>query len=198
MQSISRKDMLLLAVGFESALLLLAIGLGWLVRAHLLRQINVNWSAFLLGVAATVPLLAGAWWSSETHWAPIARLRKDVARSVVPLFAQCSVLDFVVIALLAGLAEEALFRGVLQTALAGIVSPLTALVIASAAFGLAHLVTPAYAFIAGLIGLYLGLLHLISQNLFIPIVVHALYDFAALTYLLQAKQFATGDELSSG
>jgi membrane protease YdiL (CAAX protease family) len=198
MKPVGRRDILALAVGFESGLLLVAVLLGWLLRVHPLAQIEANWSSLLIGIAATAPLLVGAWWSSETRWRPVARLRAEVERTVVPLFAQCSMFDFLIISLLAGLGEEALFRGVIQTALAGSVHPLVALVVSSIAFGLAHLVTPAYALLAGLIGLYLGLLHLVSQNLFIPIFVHALYDFVALTYILETRPLASGDEFSSG
>jgi membrane protease YdiL (CAAX protease family) len=45
-------------------------------------------------------------------------------------------------------------------------------------------VTAAYAVMAGFIGLYLGVLAVWHDNLLVPMVVHALYDFVALTYLV--------------
>ena len=41
--------------------------------------------------------------------------------------------------------------------------------------------------LAGLIGLYLGWLWLAVGNLLVPIVVHALYDFVALMYLVKVR-----------
>jgi membrane protease YdiL (CAAX protease family) len=76
-----------------------------------------------------------------------------------------------------------LFRGVIQTNLAGLTGVVPALLITSALFGLVHFVTSTYAVMAGLIGLYLGVFSIWSGNLFVPMVVHALYDFVALMYL---------------
>lgn len=195
MRTLERRSFLSLAAGFEAGLLLLGILFGWLLGADPLSQIRVGWFPLVVGIVATAPLLLGAWWTTETRWRPIAHLRAEVQRTVVPLFAQCSVLDFLIVSLLAGLAEETLFRGVLQTTLVDSVNPFFALLVASIAFGLAHLVTPWYALLAGLIGLYLGLLHLITQNLLVPIVVHALYDFVALVYLVKGGPGATNNDV---
>lgn len=198
MRSLKRRTFLSLAVGFEAGLLVLGIFFGWLLRVDPLGQIQVGWLPLLVGSAATVPLLIGAWWTTGTAWRPVAHLRSEMQRTVVPLFAQCSIMDFLIVSLLAGLAEEILFRGVLQTTLAESAHPLLGLLIASVAFGLAHLITPTYALLAGLIGLYLGLLHFVTQNLFVPIVVHALYDFVALMYVVKGRPVPTEDEVSLG
>jgi len=93
--------------------------------------------------------------------------------------------------LLAGLGEEMLFRGVVQQALANwIGSPAgvwIALGIAAVLFALAHSITVAYAVLAGLIGLYLGGIWLVSDNLLVPITTHALYDFMVLLYLVRVR-----------
>jgi len=89
-------------------------------------------------------------------------------------------MEIVVIAILAGLAEELLFRGVIQAKL-GIVP-------ASIMFGLLHCVTPAYVVIATVVGFYLGVMYTFYQSLLVPIQLHFVYDLAALIYL---KYFAT-------
>ena len=98
--------------------------------------------------------------------------------------------------MLAGIGEEALFRGIIQTTLADWLNQWVALAVASALFGLGHLVTPAYAVLAGLLGLYLGGLSMVFDNLLLAIVVHALYDFVALTYLVHKHK--TQREPSTG
>lgn len=182
---VPRREILWLAIVFEAGLLVLAVALGWILHAPPFRRVQFGWGPLAIGIGATAPLLLAMGWSIGTRLAPIARLRDEVARAVIPLFARCSTVDLALIALLAGIGEEALFRGVLQTVLGHSLSPWLALTLASAAFGLAHLVTPLYALMAGVIGFYLGLLLIVWDNLLIPIVVHALYDFVALGYLVR-------------
>ena len=45
--------------------------------------------------------------------------------------------------------------------------------------------TRPYAVVAGLVGVYLGWLQMVSGHLLAPIVAHATYDFVALMYLLK-------------
>ena len=52
---------------------------------------------------------------------------------------------------------------------------------------MAHWVSTTYAVVAGIVGLYLGSLYLITQNLLAPVVTHALYDFVALLVLARLK-----------
>ena len=54
-------------------------------------------------------------------------------------------------------------------------------------FGLAHCITPTYALLAGLIGLYLGWLWIATGNLLVPITTHAVYVFLALVYLIRIR-----------
>jgi uncharacterized protein len=139
-------------------------------------------------VVATVPLLLGLGWSLHTRWAPIARLVDFVDEHLRPLFLGCSMSRLLILALLAGLAEEALFRGVVQAGLSRWLSPGGGLIAASLVFGLVHFLTLSYAVLATLVGLYLGTLLLVSGNLLVPIVVHALYDFIALIVLLRLER----------
>jgi membrane protease YdiL (CAAX protease family) len=99
-----------------------------------------------------------------------------------------SLFQLAVLAAGAGIGEEALFRGWLQPALADATSPALGLVLASLLFGLAHALTALYAVLATLIGLYLGLLDLATGNLLVPILVHSVYDFIALTQWRQAAR----------
>ena len=71
----------------------------------------------------------------------------------------------------------------MQTNLAGAMGVVPALLVTSVLFGLVHFVTSTYAVMAGIIGVYLGVISIWSGNLLVPMVVHALYDFVALMYL---------------
>lgn len=172
-----------MAVTFEGGLLALALGLGWWAGRPPFARMAPEWHATLLGMVATGPPLLGMWWCARSSWEPLRRLRQEVWEKIVPLFAECSLLELGLVAVTAGLAEEALFRGVLQIALADRLGPFGALLLSSALFGLCHLLTPTYAAIAALLGLYLGGLLILSGNLLPAVLVHAGYDLVALLYL---------------
>jgi len=179
-----------LAIAFEGGLLLLALVLGSLLGYEPFRGIHLAWEAVLWGGVATVPPLLGMWWCARSDWEPFLRLMREVEEKIVPIFANCSVVALAFISLLAGLGEEALFRGVIQAALSDWSYPWISVVVASLLFGLGHMITPTYAILAGLLGAYLGAILVIYGNLLTVIVVHALYDFVALIYLTQkAKGF---------
>lgn len=147
---------------------------------------------FGVGIVAAVPLLLGLRWTLTTGVNSVRRLVGLVVEQLGPLLAPRSPLELVLLAALAGFAEEILFRGVLQAGLARAMPESVALVVASAAFGLAHFITPAYAVLAGLAGLYLGGLFLLQGSLTAPIVAHAVYDIVALNYVVRLYRDQSG------
>ncbi len=172
------------AIVFEGCLLVLAWGLGWLIGAPPFERVHLNWQAVALGAVATCPPLLAMWWCSRSQWRPFRSLMFEMEDKIIPLFAGCSQFDLILICVLAGVGEEALFRGVIQIRLADFVSPQVALVVTSALFGLGHFITPMYALLAGLLGYYLGWLFLAHDNLLVAMATHALYDYVALRYLV--------------
>ena len=186
-----------LAVAFEGGLGLLALLLGWLLGVWPvpgMERTGVAWGdqlpALAWGVAATGPMLLGFWLIDRFAWGPLAALKADVERLVVPVFRNSSIVDLALVALAAGIGEEMLFRGLVQHGLANWLAPpwgiWLALAIASAAFGGAHMLSATYAILAALIGLYLGLLLIWTGSLLTPAVAHGLYDFIALLYLVRS------------
>jgi membrane protease YdiL (CAAX protease family) len=138
---------------------------------HLFRDILIGIAGAVLPFALFVISL-----SEKGETIPIIRsLRKTITGDLRALFASTTLIDICLISLIAGLAEELLFRGVIQ-AKWGILA-------ASILFGLLHSVTPAYILFATAIGLYIGLLYHVFQSLLIPIQLHCIYDFGALVYL---------------
>jgi len=113
---------------------------------------------------------------------------REVKDKIVPIFLDSTISDLAAISVVAGIGEEALFRGVIQAALSEWLNPSTGLLIASALFGLGHLLTPAYGVLAGLLGLYLGGLFMAFENLLLVMVVHGVYDFLTLVYLMRRRK----------
>jgi hypothetical protein len=104
------------------------------------------------------------------------------------LFPRARLVELAMIAVLAGVSEELLFRGVLQTVVARWTTPLVGLAVASLVFGGLHAISRLYFVLATLIGCYLGWLLLEFDDLAAPIVAHGLYDFVALAYLTRNQE----------
>jgi CAAX protease family protein len=173
-----RVKLLSLALVVEGAACALALFLAreWGIAlsplsAHLLRDLLVGTAAAALPFALFVFTL-----SERAKAIPLlGAVRRLMRGEITTVFASATVVDICLISIWAGMAEELLFRGVIQAR--------WGLFPASILFGVLHFVTPAYALLATVVGLYIGLLHQFFQSLLIPIQLHALYDCAALLYL---------------
>jgi uncharacterized protein len=170
-------------VAGEGAVLLLGWAVSRWLDIRLVDHLHLSFRHILLGALAALPLLAGLLWTLRTRSKLIKDLIRVVQDQLGPLVAARSAGELALVAALAGLAEEVLFRGVMQGELARRLPGFVALVLTSVAFGLAHFLTLSYALLAGLGGLYLGALYWVQGNLVIPIVAHALYDLVALLQL---------------
>lgn len=179
----SGRGIVTLVVAVEAGLLLLAAGLSWYTGLSL--SPGELLPGVVLGVLATLP----PWWlmlrldSSRRAWA--RALLDWVDQNLGPLFREHSGASLAVIAVMAGLGEELLFRGILQQGLQGWLGPWPGLLLASLAFGVAHWVNRVYLFFGCLMGLYMGLLYWLTGSLLAAVVAHALYDFLALRRLQQ-------------
>lgn len=167
----------------ESALILVALALAWLLGVDVQSQIEWEPAALLRGAAATLPMLVPVAVMHFWPAGPWADFRRLVEELVAPLFRDWSIVQLGMVSLLAGVGEEMLFRGVLQYRFAAWCGPWCGLLLASLLFGLMHFISPAYALYTTLVGIYLGLIWMFDGNLLVPIVAHGLYDFLALLYL---------------
>jgi uncharacterized protein len=182
----------LTAAIFEGSLVAVAIVLGWFLGTPPLKTFSADWRGALWGIVAAMPPLALFWVCLRCPWRPLKRIAQIIDEILVPLFRDCRAMELAAIAALAGLGEEMLFRGVVQMAVAekvgGPYGPWLGLAVSAVLFGLLHSVTPTYAMLAGLIGLYLGWIWLVSQNLLVPVVAHGAYDFLVLWYFVRGRR----------
>jgi membrane protease YdiL (CAAX protease family) len=172
-----------MAVVVEGGLVLLAIGLGWLFDHRPLEHLQLDWHAGLWGLAAALPMLVV--FTAMVCWpiGPLRAIKKFTDTIIRPLMATCTFVDLFGISLLAGVGEEMLFRGLMQDLFSHWINLWLAVILASVLFGLMHAVTPTYALLATLIGVYLGVVYVWTGNLLAPIIAHGLYDFVVLLYL---------------
>ncbi|MEK6250179.1 MAG: CPBP family intramembrane metalloprotease [Planctomycetales bacterium] len=181
------------AAGFEGGLGLLAWLIGWWLDVPPWQTLHWSIEAMLWGLAATLPLIAALLLIDRYPFGPFRDLKRVVDNLVVPIFRGFRIWQFLILAVLAGVGEELLFRGLLQAGLAEFLqdriaeplAPWLALAVASVIFGLMHPITKTYAILCMLVGFYLGWLWIMTDNLLVPIVIHAAYDFVALVYLVK-------------
>jgi uncharacterized protein len=89
------------------------------------------------------------------------------------------------VAALAGLGEELLFRGFLQTWLNSQVAIVWAILLASIIFGLLHYLSHAYFICTILMSIALGVGYYLTDSLLMVIVWHGAYDFIALAVMVK-------------
>ena len=179
-----RKTLLLITLFVEGGLFFL----GLLLMGGpdtLLSTFSPSWSATGYALSFCIPLFVVLYFAVASRWEPLSRLKNELDEKVIPIFANCKIIDLAVIAFLAGISEELFFRGWLQGALTSKIGVLVGILVASAIFGFAHYLSSTYAIYAGLTGIYLGANYQTSGNLYIVMAIHALYDFVALVYLVR-------------
>ncbi|QFT54488.1 CPBP family intramembrane glutamic endopeptidase [Microbulbifer sp. THAF38] len=102
---------------------------------------------------------------------------------LAPIFSKMPLVQLVILSIAAGVCEELLFRGFLQTWLSQLSSPLLGLFVASLIFALLHWASLIYVLLIFVFGLILGYAYQVSGSLLGVIVWHAVYDFFALAAL---------------
>jgi hypothetical protein len=173
---------------FEGGLIVLAFVLGWIFDVNPIEHLTFTWSAVLWGIAAALPMFGLFVLAHRFSFGPLKQIRRFLIEMLGPSLAACRWYDLILLAGLAGITEEVLFRGMLQMWIERACdSPTAGLVVASILFALAHLITPFYALFAGVMGLYLGCLLDVSgqRNLLVPVITHAVYDYLAFLIVLR-------------
>ena len=114
---------------------------------------------------------------------PVRAIRRLYRETLEPLFAAVGPLEVVVVSVAAGVGEELLFRGAVQAEFG--------LVTASVVFGLAHVggrPSVVFGLWVAVMGFGLGGLAHVAGGLLAPIVAHAVYDAAAISYIRWASK----------
>ncbi|MFC1851887.1 lysostaphin resistance A-like protein [candidate division CSSED10-310 bacterium] len=181
-RNFDRRQLLILCFFFEGGLLLFALAMGAAFDRPILAGSHLIWAGLWWGVVSCVPLIGGLIFLLNSSAAHLVKLGQLIDQVVKHLFAHSRTFDIAVISILAGVGEEALFRGFMQTVLADSWGLIFAVFTTSIVFGLAHFLSLTYALYAGLMSIYLGLLLLVFDNIYVPMVTHAVYDFVALFY----------------
>lgn len=185
MDATTRRGFLNLAALFEGGTLLAALALGWATGVLAETPISLNGPDLLWGFVAIPPMFIGLRYTTG--------IRRQVVDVIGKSLSLCRWYDLAALALLAGLGEELLFRGVLQP-WAARWDPWVAFIGVNLLFGMAHAMTPGYFLFATVVGMYFSWLTagfpiapraLATPNLLRPIIAHAGYDFVAFFLIIR-------------
>jgi uncharacterized protein len=172
---------------FEASLVLVAVFLGWVANIDPFKNIYFSETAIAFGVIGTAPLFLMFLAMEQMQGKSVTDIRKLLLNTLGPGLHRYHWTDLFILAAIAGVSEELLFRGVIQPWIEASWGMTAGLVVSNIAFGLVHAVTPLYALLAALVGIYLGLSLDYGgvRNLLIPIIIHGFYDFLAFVALMR-------------
>jgi uncharacterized protein len=197
-ESRQRMNGFAMAVVVEGGLALVALVLAWLfsvpVRDMFPKSASPLLTSVFRGVGVALAMLVIFFWMVHSSRAALRELRQQVESLIGEMFPSGSLAEFGLVALLAGVGEELLFRGVLQSVLSEWTTPVTGMLIASLLFAFAHALSKLYFMLALIIGLCFGWLVLQYNDLVAPMVAHSLYDFVALIYLSRASRLRLSED----
>lgn len=190
-----RSQFLRLAAVFEGGLVFVALALGLLSQINPFADFRIDRASVFVGIAAALLPFALLVVSDRFRFSALERMKRIVLQLLGPSLIACRWYELVFVAALAGFGEELVFRGVLQRLLErwldfGGSGHIAGLIASNVIFGLLHFLTPTYALLAGLMGIYFGVL-LDSTNppsLVVPMVAHGLYDYLAFLLLRRAAR----------
>jgi uncharacterized protein len=172
---------------FEAALILVAVALGWSSGINPFANLQFSEIAILYGVLGTIPLSLLFLLLEQITAGSVVNIRRFLLETLGPALHRCHWADLFVLAAIAGISEEVLFRGVIQPWMETSWGITAGLIGSNIIFGLVHAITPLYTILAVLVGIYLGLALDVGgeRNLLTPIIIHGLYDFLAFLALMR-------------
>ncbi|MGZ8222300.1 MAG: CPBP family intramembrane glutamic endopeptidase [Methylobacter sp.] len=176
------------ACSFEAGLILVAMILGWIANIDPFETLHFSESAIAYGIAGTIPLFVLYLTLEQMQTESVVKIKNMLFETLGSGLHRYHWTDLLILASIAGLSEELLFRGVIQPWIESSWGMTAGLIGSNIIFGLAHAVTPLYAVLATFVGIYLSLSldYGGDRNLLIPIVIHGLYDFLAFIALMRA------------
>ena len=185
--SISSSKFFKTACNFEGSLIIVAAGLGWIADINPFEHLFLSEHGILFGILGTLPLLIMFVALEQIDLKSVRKIRSLLIETLGQGLNACSWTDLFLLAAMAGFSEELLFRGVIQPWLENSWGFTFGIIGCNIIFGLVHAVTPLYALLAAIVGIYLSFAMDYSgtRDLLTPILIHGLYDFFAFMMIMR-------------
>ncbi|MBL8888584.1 MAG: CPBP family intramembrane metalloprotease [Planctomycetaceae bacterium] len=175
------------------------------------------WFAVSGGAMLAMVMFAGVWLLSQRGWAWLTEIQQILDQVLIPSLRKCRYWQLLVLAMLAGIGEELLFRWAMQgwfeLGLRGLFdSPMSlglapspterwafagAILLTSIVFGLCHAITRAYCALATMMGLVFSGVVVCGGGLVGAMIAHGLYDFLAFVWLCRRAGDLANADLSN-
>jgi len=184
---INEQNFFRVACYFEGSLLIIAFVIGWFVDINPFANLYFSEMAVFYGIVGTIPMFIFFMALYQIQINSFQEVKRALLDTLAPNMVRLHWTDLFVLAAIAGFTEEVLFRGTIQPWLESSWGMNTGLIASNVIFGLVHAVTPMYAVLAALVGIFLGLSmdYGGDRNLLTPIIIHGLYDFLAFLVIVQ-------------
>lgn len=176
-----------LVMGIQLVVFALALVGLWLADIPVSLLGARGWSASLSGAFGAALTFAAALWITRSDSRAGTELRRHCA-ALRSLFAPFTWPQIVLAAAAAGVCEELLFRGFLQSWLLQWSTPAAGILCASIVFALLHAASLTYFSATLVVGLLLGVSYWLTHSLLLVITWHGLYDLLAIAALAKWPQ----------
>ncbi|WP_417734096.1 CPBP family intramembrane glutamic endopeptidase [Rosistilla oblonga] len=198
------------AVGFEVGLGVVAVVVGSFLGPsanELVPPLSDVWAILWgvgLGALLALPMVAMVQGLQKLRIPQVEEINRLGRDRMLPLMENLSNWELAILSICAGVGEELLFRGWLQTWITGsesewsVTSMAIGIFVASLVFGLAHAITKLYVIVVFAMGILFGIMLVATGNLLVPIAAHAVFDFIQLKLAVsELKKEAAGGEVSA-
>ena len=149
---------------------------------------HLQWWSVPLGIVCGVLMYGVAYVLTVSLWRQSKPIH-DLLQKLHDLFQHFSWTAIVLVSLMAGIGEELLLRGVVQTWLVTQLNPWLGIFIASFVFGLMHYLSLAYIAITFFIGALFGVLYYLTDSLLLVMIAHAVYDVCAFAMIVKFPEY---------
>lgn len=147
--------------------------------------------ALIAGAAAGIAMYGAIFFGFRLKC--FSRLKADISKNVNAEKVSFSWLQIITLAIFAGIAEELLFRGAIQTWVANHTNIYLGVLIASVLFGLVHFSSITYFLLSVVIGLAMGTAYHLSQSIEFVIVWHIVADIVGLSIFVKYPELLSKD-----
>jgi membrane protease YdiL (CAAX protease family) len=180
---------------FEGSLIFVAVVLGWIADINPFENLHYSENAVIYGLLGTVPLFLIFLAMEHMTNSSVQKVRQVLLETLGSSLHQYNWADLFILATIAGVSEELLFRGVIQPWMENSWGMTVGLIASNIVFGLVHAITPLYAVLATCVGIYLGLFldYGGERNLLTPMVIHGTYDFLAFLSIMKTYRATIKD-----
>ncbi|WP_189402390.1 CPBP family intramembrane glutamic endopeptidase [Arenicella chitinivorans] len=180
---------LLLREVLPSAILITVLGMlicWWLTNPWSLSG-RLGVFALPAGLFAGILLYGACLWLTRSPWLDVPSVRQ-LNQLLHTLFQGFTWRDIMIVSLLAGVGEELLVRGALQSWLISITNPVVGIVMASIIFGCMHWLSYTYVIATFVLGVLFGLGLFFTESIVFVIAAHTAYDILAFYVIVKRPE----------